>query len=48
LLFGATDGGREVQRGTRRISVAAIQVDGVPQIAVEEALWIVAATLEAA
>ena len=48
LLFGATGEGREVGRGTRRIAVAAVQVDGVPQIAVEEALWMVATTLEAA
>jgi DNA/RNA-binding domain of Phe-tRNA-synthetase-like protein len=45
LLFGATGGGREVGRATRRIAIAAIQVDGVPQIAVDEALWMVATTL---
>ena len=48
LLFGATGEGHEVSRRTRRIAIAAIQVDGVPQIAVDEALWMVAATLEAA
>jgi DNA/RNA-binding domain of Phe-tRNA-synthetase-like protein len=48
LLFGATAEDRAVGRGTRRIAVAAVQVDGVPQIAVDEALWMVAATLEAA
>ncbi len=48
LLFGATGEGRGVGRRTRRIAVAAVQVDGVPQIAVDEALWMVAATLEAA
>ncbi|HSR93778.1 MAG TPA: phenylalanine--tRNA ligase beta subunit-related protein [Solirubrobacterales bacterium] len=48
LLFGATGEGREVSRNTRRIAIAAVQVDGVPQIAVDEALWMVAATLEAA
>jgi DNA/RNA-binding domain of Phe-tRNA-synthetase-like protein len=48
LLFGATAEDRIVGRGTGRIAVAAIQVDGIPQIAVEEALWIVATTLEAA
>ncbi len=48
LLFGATAEGREVKRGTRRIAVAAVQVDGVPQIAVDEALWMVATTLNAA
>jgi len=48
LLFGATADGRTVTRDTRRVAVAAIQVDGVPQIAIDEALWMVAATLEAA
>ncbi len=48
LLFGATGGDRGVGRNTRRIAVAAVQVDGVPQIAVDEALWMVASTLEAA
>jgi DNA/RNA-binding domain of Phe-tRNA-synthetase-like protein len=48
LLFGATGEGRGVERATRRIAIAAVQVHGVPQIAVEEALWMVAATLEAA
>ena len=47
LLFGATGEGREVERGTSRIAVAAVQVEGVPQIAVDEALWMVAGTLEA-
>ncbi len=48
LLFGATGEGHEVAKGTRRIAIAAIQVRGVPQIAVDEALWMVAATLETA
>ena len=48
LLFGPTAGGRDVTRATRRIAIAAIQVDGVPQIAVDEALWMVSATLQAA
>jgi DNA/RNA-binding domain of Phe-tRNA-synthetase-like protein len=48
LLFGATGEGHEVSRRTRRIAIAAIQVEGVPQIAVDEALWMVAATLNAA
>jgi len=48
LLFGAAAEGREVGRQTRRIAIAAIQVDGVPQIAVDEALWMVATTLSAA
>jgi DNA/RNA-binding domain of Phe-tRNA-synthetase-like protein len=48
LLFGATGKGCEVGRGTRRVAIAAVQVDGVPQIAVDEALWMVATTLGAA
>ncbi|HET9153326.1 MAG TPA: phenylalanine--tRNA ligase beta subunit-related protein [Solirubrobacterales bacterium] len=48
LLFGATGEGYGVERGTRRIAVAAVQVKGVPQIAVEEALWMAASTLESA
>jgi DNA/RNA-binding domain of Phe-tRNA-synthetase-like protein len=45
LLFGATAEGYGVERGTRRIAIAAVQVKGVPQIAVEEALWMAASTL---
>jgi DNA/RNA-binding domain of Phe-tRNA-synthetase-like protein len=39
LLFGATAAGRGVDPSTERILIAALQVKGVPQIAVEEALW---------
>jgi DNA/RNA-binding domain of Phe-tRNA-synthetase-like protein len=46
LLFGATAAGFAVEQESRRVAVAAIQVNGVPQIAVEEALWMAAATLE--
>lgn len=48
LLFGATAEEHEVGRRTRRIAVAAVQVHGVPQIAVDEALWMVSITLETA
>jgi DNA/RNA-binding domain of Phe-tRNA-synthetase-like protein len=48
LLFGAIGEGHEVVKETRRIAVAAIQVGSVPQIAVEEALWMVETTLESA
>ncbi|HEX5990671.1 MAG TPA: phenylalanine--tRNA ligase beta subunit-related protein [Solirubrobacterales bacterium] len=48
MLFGADAEGVEVGKATRRIAVAAVQVKGVPQIAVEEALWMAASTLEAA
>ncbi|HXS47754.1 MAG TPA: hypothetical protein VN756_09870 [Solirubrobacterales bacterium] len=46
LLFGATGEGRGVERSTNRFAIAAIQVDGVPQIAVDEALWMIASMLE--
>jgi DNA/RNA-binding domain of Phe-tRNA-synthetase-like protein len=48
LLFGSSAEGLTVGRGSRRVAVAAVQVKGVPQIAVEEALWMAASTLEAA
>jgi len=48
LLFGPSAEGRDVDSRTRRVAIAAIQVDGVPQIAVDEALWMVSATLSAA
>lgn len=48
LLFGATADGFEVTRQTRRVAIAAVQVNGVPQLAVEEALWIAAAVLRSA
>lgn len=48
LLFGTTGEGYGIEGGTRRIAVAAVQVKGVPQIAVEEALWMAASTLESA
>lgn len=47
LLFGPAGEGYTVDRSTRRIAIAATQVNGVPQIAVEEALWMAAATLRA-
>ncbi|HYP55309.1 MAG TPA: phenylalanine--tRNA ligase beta subunit-related protein [Solirubrobacterales bacterium] len=48
LLFGPTGEGYGVEKETRRIAVAAIQVGSVPQIAVDEALWMVETTLESA
>lgn len=45
LIFGPTADDYLVQEATRRIAIAAIQVKGVPQIAIDEALWMVAATL---
>jgi DNA/RNA-binding domain of Phe-tRNA-synthetase-like protein len=48
LLFGVTADSYGVERATRRIAVAAVRVHAVPDIAVDEALWMVAATLESA
>ncbi len=45
LLFGAVGSGRGVRRRTRRMLIASIQVEGVPEIAVSEALWLVVAAL---
>ena len=42
LLFGATASGRGVHPETARTLLAAVGVSGVPEIAVEEALWLVA------
>jgi DNA/RNA-binding domain of Phe-tRNA-synthetase-like protein len=42
LLFGALAADRGVRPRTRRTLLTALQVTGVPQIAVEEALWLVA------
>ncbi len=47
LLFGSTGEGYAVDRESRRLAIAAVQVKGVPQIAVEEALWMAAATVAA-
>lgn len=45
LLFGATAEGYEAGAKSRRTTIAAIEVEGVPRIAVEEALSIAAAEL---
>jgi len=42
LLFGATAAGRGVSPKTARTILAAVQVKGVPDIAVEEAIWLAA------
>jgi DNA/RNA-binding domain of Phe-tRNA-synthetase-like protein len=47
LLFGATADGYRVESASRRLAIVAVQVNGVPQIAVSEALWMAAATVEA-
>ncbi len=45
LLFGTNSPDHGVEAGTRRVAVAAVQVKGVPQASVDEALWIAAAAL---
>jgi DNA/RNA-binding domain of Phe-tRNA-synthetase-like protein len=45
LLFGDTAEGYGVAPGCERLAIAAVQVNGVPQIAVEEALWMAATAL---
>jgi len=45
LLFGATAAGRGVHPRTKRIVLVAMQVKGVPDISVEEALWLASACL---
>jgi DNA/RNA-binding domain of Phe-tRNA-synthetase-like protein len=46
LLFGAVASGRGVRPKSRRTVLAGLQVKGVPDIAVEEALWLAAGVLE--
>jgi DNA/RNA-binding domain of Phe-tRNA-synthetase-like protein len=47
LLFGEIARGHEVTRGSRRIVLFAIAVDGVPAIHIEEALWLCVEALDA-
>jgi DNA/RNA-binding domain of Phe-tRNA-synthetase-like protein len=47
ILFGRTADGRGVRRGTGRVMLAAIGVLGVPDIALEEALWVAGSALRA-
>jgi DNA/RNA-binding domain of Phe-tRNA-synthetase-like protein len=46
LLFGAIAPGQEVSGRTRRIALFAVGVGGVPQIHVEEALWMCGEVLQ--
>jgi DNA/RNA-binding domain of Phe-tRNA-synthetase-like protein len=46
-LFGETTEWDGIERVSRRLTIVAIQVEGVPRIAVDEALWMAAATLRA-
>ena len=45
LLFGAMAAGRGVGPKTKRTMLVAIKVSGVPDIAVEEALWLASGVL---
>jgi len=45
LLFGSTIGEAPPQATAKRLAIVAIQVKGVPQAAVDEALWIASAAL---
>ena len=47
LLFGAAGEGAPVNRDTTTVVIVAVQVKGVPQAAVDEALWIAGAAVEA-
>ena len=46
VLFGDLGEGRGVQPSTTRMLLVAVQVKGVPEVSVEEALWTVAEVLE--
>jgi DNA/RNA-binding domain of Phe-tRNA-synthetase-like protein len=47
ILFDRTAEGRGVRRGTGRVMLVAIGVRGVPDIALEEALWVAGSALHA-
>ena len=48
LLFGATAADRGVGPKTKRMILAAIAVKGVPEISIEEAIWLAVDVLESA
>jgi DNA/RNA-binding domain of Phe-tRNA-synthetase-like protein len=45
ILFGATGEGYGIEPESDRLALVAVQVKGVPQIAVDEALWLATATM---
>jgi DNA/RNA-binding domain of Phe-tRNA-synthetase-like protein len=45
-LFGEASDWSGVERVSRRLTIAAIQVNGVPQISVDEALWMAAGLID--
>jgi DNA/RNA-binding domain of Phe-tRNA-synthetase-like protein len=46
LLFGEPTDWDGIEQVSRRLTIVAVQVDGVPQIAVDEALWMAAGAIE--
>jgi DNA/RNA-binding domain of Phe-tRNA-synthetase-like protein len=47
ILFDRTAEGRGVAKGTKRMALVAIGVRGVPDVALEEALWVAGSALHA-
>ncbi len=47
-LFGEASDWSGIERVSRRLTIVAIQVNGVPQISVDEALWVATGLIEAA
>jgi DNA/RNA-binding domain of Phe-tRNA-synthetase-like protein len=47
LLFGEPTDWSGIEQVSRRLTIVAIQVNGVPQIAVDEALWMASGAIEA-
>ena len=47
ILFSRTADGREVGKKTERTSLVAVKVKGVPDIALEESLWLAASAMRA-
>ena len=47
ILFGTMAKGVQVVRGTKRTVLVAIRVKGVPDVALEEALWLAASAMRA-
>jgi DNA/RNA-binding domain of Phe-tRNA-synthetase-like protein len=45
VLFGETADGCAVQRSSERMVLAGVRVKGVPEVSVEEALWVAAETV---
>jgi len=45
VLFGAIAKGRGVSRDSKRTTLAAIRVKGVPDVALEEALWVASSAM---